>query len=102
MRGGGEGRARGETQPSPMYDNPVWHWMVSVTGLEPVQYRYREILSLLCLPFHHTDIYSPGEPGRIIVQIVLATTQPGGSPNVNINARQTFDPGFCKALTIKI
>ena len=32
--------------------------VVPVTGLEPVQYRYREILSLLCLPFHHT-----GEPG---------------------------------------
>ena len=28
--------------------------VVPVTGLEPVQYRYREILSLLCLPFHHT------------------------------------------------
>ena len=28
--------------------------LVPVTGLEPVQYRYREILSLLCLPFHHT------------------------------------------------
>ena len=28
--------------------------MVPVTGLEPVQYCYREILSLLCLPFHHT------------------------------------------------
>ena len=25
-------------------------YMVPVTGLEPVQYRYREILSLLCLP----------------------------------------------------
>ena len=24
--------------------------LVPVTGLEPVQYRYREILSLLCLP----------------------------------------------------
>ena len=29
-------------------------YLVPVTGLEPVQYRYREILSLLCLPFHHT------------------------------------------------
>ena len=28
--------------------------LVPVTGLEPVQYCYREILSLLCLPFHHT------------------------------------------------
>ena len=28
--------------------------MVPVTGLEPVRYCYREILSLLCLPFHHT------------------------------------------------
>ena len=31
--------------------------VVPVTGLEPVQYRYREILSLLCLPFHHTGSY---------------------------------------------
>ena len=31
--------------------------MVPVTGLEPVRYCYREILSLLCLPFHHTDGY---------------------------------------------
>ena len=31
--------------------------MVPVTGLEPVQYCYREILSLLCLPFHHTGGY---------------------------------------------
>ena len=31
--------------------------MVPVTGLEPVRYRYREILSLLCLPFHHTGGY---------------------------------------------
>ena len=31
--------------------------MVPVTGLEPVQYCYREILSLLCLPFHHTGSY---------------------------------------------
>ena len=29
-------------------------YLVPVTGLEPVQYCYREILSLLCLPFHHT------------------------------------------------
>ena len=29
-------------------------FVVQVTGLEPVQYCYREILSLLCLPFHHT------------------------------------------------
>ncbi len=29
-------------------------FVVPVTGLEPVQYCYREILSLLCLPFHHT------------------------------------------------
>ena len=28
--------------------------LVPVTGLEPVRYCYREILSLLCLPFHHT------------------------------------------------
>ena len=28
--------------------------VVPVTGLEPVRYCYREILSLLCLPFHHT------------------------------------------------
>ena len=32
-------------------------FVVPVTGLEPVQYRYREILSLLCLPFHHTGSY---------------------------------------------
>ena len=31
--------------------------LVPVTGLEPVQYCYREILSLLCLPFHHTGGY---------------------------------------------
>ena len=31
--------------------------LVPVTGLEPVQYRYREILNLLCLPFHHTGSY---------------------------------------------
>ena len=31
--------------------------MVPVTGLEPVRYCYREILSLLCLPFHHTGGY---------------------------------------------
>jgi hypothetical protein len=28
--------------------------LVPVAGLEPAQYCYREILSLLCLPFHHT------------------------------------------------
>ena len=33
-------------------------FVVPVTGLEPVQYRYREILSLLCLPFHHTGSLS--------------------------------------------
>ena len=33
-------------------------YLVPVTGLEPVQYRYREILSLLCLPFHHTGSLS--------------------------------------------
>ena len=33
-------------------------FVVPVTGLEPVQYRYREILSLLCLPFHHTGSFS--------------------------------------------
>ena len=32
----------------------ISNYVVPVTGLEPVQYRYREILSLLCLPFHHT------------------------------------------------
>ena len=32
--------------------------VVPVTGLEPVQYCYREILSLLCLPFHHTGSLS--------------------------------------------
>ena len=31
--------------------------MVPVTGLEPVRYCYLEILSLLCLPFHHTGGY---------------------------------------------
>ena len=31
-----------------------WTRLVPVTGLEPVRYCYREILSLLCLPFHHT------------------------------------------------
>ncbi len=43
--------------------------MVPVTGLEPVQYSYREILSLLCQPFHHTgkafrqilEYHTPGE-----------------------------------------
>ena len=34
--------------------------MVPVTGLEPVRYCYREILSLLCLPFHHTGGYWQG------------------------------------------
>ena len=34
--------------------------MVPVTGLEPVRYCYREILSLLCLPFHHTGGYRQG------------------------------------------
>ena len=34
------------------------NFVVPVTGLEPVQYRYREILSLLCLPFHHTGSLS--------------------------------------------
>ena len=33
------------------------HPLVRVTGLEPVRYCYREILSLLCLPFHHTGGY---------------------------------------------
>ena len=33
-------------------------FVVPVTGLEPVQYRYREILSLRCLPFHHTGSIS--------------------------------------------
>ena len=28
--------------------------LVPVAGLEPARYCYREILSLLCLPFHHT------------------------------------------------
>ena len=28
--------------------------VVPVTGLEPVRHFCREILSLLCLPFHHT------------------------------------------------
>ncbi len=28
--------------------------VVPVTGLEPVRHCCREILSLLCLPFHHT------------------------------------------------
>ena len=32
-------------------------FVVPVTGLEPVQYRYRGILSPLCLPFHHTGSY---------------------------------------------
>ena len=30
--------------------------MVPLTGLGPVQYRYRGILSPLCLPFHHSGI----------------------------------------------
>ena len=34
--------------------------LVPVTGLEPVQYCYREILSLLGLPFHHTGGYRQG------------------------------------------
>ena len=34
--------------------------LVPVTGLEPVRYCYREILSLLCLPFHHTGGYWQG------------------------------------------
>ena len=34
--------------------------VVPVTGLEPVRYCYREILSLLCLPFHHTGGYWQG------------------------------------------
>ena len=34
------------------------NFVVPVTGLEPVQYCYREILSLLCLPFHHTGSLS--------------------------------------------
>ena len=34
-----------------------WVRLVPVTGLEPVRYCYREILSLLCLPFHHTGGY---------------------------------------------
>ena len=34
-----------------------WTRLVPVTGLEPVRYCYREILSLLCLPFHHTGGY---------------------------------------------
>ena len=34
--------------------------LVPVTGLEPVRYCYREILSLLCLPFHHTGGYRQG------------------------------------------
>ena len=33
------------------------HRLVPVTGLEPVRYCYPEILSLLCLPFHHTGGY---------------------------------------------
>ena len=32
--------------------------VVPVTGLEPVQYCYRGILSPLCLPFHHTGSLS--------------------------------------------
>ena len=28
----------------------IFRFVVPVTGLEPVQYCYREILSLLCLP----------------------------------------------------
>ena len=34
--------------------------MVPVTGLEPVRHCCREILSLLCLPFHHTGGYWQG------------------------------------------
>lgn len=30
--------------------------LVPLTGLGPVQYRYRGILSPLCLPFHHSGI----------------------------------------------
>lgn len=33
-------------------------FLVPVTGLEPVRYCYLEILSLLCLPFHHTGGFS--------------------------------------------
>ncbi len=38
-------------------DMELKYRMVPVTGLEPVQYHYRGILSPLCLPFHHTGGY---------------------------------------------
>ena len=51
--------------------------MVPVTGLEPVQYLYRKILSLLCLPFHHTDI----------LRIILPQKAEKSRPNFRLPGR---------------
>ena len=53
-------------------------FVVPVTGLEPVQYRYREILSLLCLPFHHTGSLS----AMIRIPHPLPFCQPPGTEKV--------------------
>ena len=37
--------------------------MVPLTGLEPVLSNLRQILSLLCLPFHHSGICIPQKRG---------------------------------------
>ena len=52
--------------------------VVPVTGLEPVQHCCREILSLLCLPFHHT-----GEPDYLY-------KIPQLTPPVNTFPEKTF------------
>ena len=40
--------------PTALLRDIVLYRVVPVTGLEPVRHCCREILSLLCLPFHHT------------------------------------------------
>ena len=43
--------------PTALLRDIVLYRVVPVTGLEPVRHCCREILSLLCLPFHHTGGY---------------------------------------------
>ena len=68
----------------------ISNFVVPVTGLEPVQYRYREILSLLCLPFHHT--------GSLSASIKI----PYPRPNVNPAGQKTyFFPSTAFAATLR-
>ena len=64
--------------------------MVPVTGLEPVRYCYRGILSPLCLPFHHTGRKKSGDPDENRTRVTavkgrclnLLTTGPGSAGTI--------------------